>query len=49
MEMGCLPGELIEIIQKAPLKDPLSVSVAGYTLSLRVDEAKHIEVEPLEP
>ena len=45
MEMGCLPGEQIEIVKKAPLNDPLSVAVAGYTLSLRVDEAKHIEVE----
>lgn len=45
MEMGCLPGENIEILKKAPLNDPISVSVAGYTLSLRVEEAKHIEVE----
>jgi ferrous iron transport protein A len=45
MEMGCLPGEQIEITKKAPLHDPLSVAVAGYTLSLRVDEAKQIEVE----
>ncbi len=45
MEMGCLPGEHIEILKKAPLNDPISVAVAGYTLSLRVEEAKHIEVE----
>lgn len=45
MEMGCLPGEQIEILKKAPLNDPISVSVAGYTLSLRVEEAKNIEVE----
>jgi ferrous iron transport protein A len=44
MEMGCLPGEAIEITKKAPLHDPISVAVAGYTLSLRVDEAKQIEV-----
>ncbi len=48
MEMGCLPGEPIEVVKKAPFNDPLSVSVAGYILSLRVDEAKHIEVEPLD-
>ncbi len=41
MEMGCLPGEDIEIVKIAPLKDPVSVSVAGYVLSLRLDEAKH--------
>lgn len=47
MEMGCLPGEHIEILKKAPLNDPISISVAGYTLSLRVEEAKYIEVELL--
>lgn len=45
MEMGCLPGERIEIVKKAPLRDPVSVSVAGYVLSLRLDEAKHIVVD----
>lgn len=44
MEMGCLPGEEIEVIKIAPLNDPISISVAGYTLSLRIDEAKHIVV-----
>jgi ferrous iron transport protein A len=45
MEMGCLPGEQISIEQVAPLGDPVSVSVAGYILSLRLDEAEHILVE----
>ena len=45
MEMGCLPGEEISVEQIAPLGDPVSVSVAGYTLSLRLNEAEHILVE----
>ena len=45
MEMGCLPGEPISIEQVAPLGDPVSVSVSGYTLSLRLDEAEHIIVD----
>ena len=45
MEMGCLPGEEISMEQIALLGDPVSVSVAGYTLSLRLDEAEHIIVE----
>ncbi|HOZ85759.1 MAG TPA: FeoA family protein [Niabella sp.] len=44
MEMGCLPGERIEVVQKALFNDPMSVSVAGYLLSLRTDEARHIVV-----
>ena len=45
MEMGCVPGETIMIDQVAPFKDPISISVAGYKLSLRLDEAKYILVE----
>jgi len=45
MEMGCVPGERIQMEQIAPLGDPISVSVAGYHLSLRLNEAEHILVE----
>jgi ferrous iron transport protein A len=44
MEMGCLPGEEITVEQRAPLGDPVSISIAGYTLSLRLNEADHIIV-----
>ena len=47
MEMGCLPGEIIRIEQIAPLGDPISISVAGYNLSLRLNEAKQIFVEEM--
>ncbi|MBM3922013.1 MAG: ferrous iron transport protein A [Sphingomonadales bacterium] len=45
MEMGCVPGETILVEQIAPLGDPLSVSVAGYHLSLRINEADAIFVD----
>lgn len=45
MEMGCLPGESISVQKIAPLGDPVSVMVAGYTLSLRLDEADLIMVD----
>lgn len=47
MEMGCIPGEQVKVEQIAPLGDPISVSVAGYHLSLRINEANHIFVEPV--
>ncbi len=47
MEMGCLPGEEISVEQIAPLGDPVSVSISGYKLSLRLDEAEHIIVESI--
>jgi len=45
MEMGCVPGELIRVEQVAPLGDPISITVAGYNLSLRLDEASTIFIE----
>ena len=45
MEMGCIPGEIIRVDQIAPLGDPISISVAGYNLSLRLNEADQIFVE----
>ena len=47
MEMGCLPGEIVSVEKIAPLGDPISINVAGYHLSLRLDEAAKIYVEPL--
>ncbi|MFY8090854.1 MAG: FeoA family protein [Chitinophagaceae bacterium] len=44
MEMGCVPGEKVKVDQVAPLGDPISISVAGYHLSLRLDEASKILV-----
>lgn len=47
MEMGCVPGELIVVDQIAPLGDPISIFVAGYHLSLRINEAENILVEEI--
>lgn len=47
MEMGCLPGEIISVEKIAPMGDPISIRVAGYTLSLRLDEAETILVEEM--
>jgi Fe2+ transport system protein FeoA len=47
MEMGCVPGELVRVEQVAPLGDPISITVAGYNLSLRLNEADHIFVEEI--
>jgi len=45
MEMGCVPGEQVKVIQVALLGDPISIAVSGYTLSLRKSEAGKIFVE----
>lgn len=45
MEMGCVPGEKILVEQVAPLGDPISINISGYSLSLRINEAEHIFVD----
>ncbi len=47
MEMGCIPGETVRVEQIAPLGDPISIIVAGYYLSLRINEADQIMVEEM--
>jgi len=47
IEMGMQEGVEIEIVKYAPLKDPLEIILRDYHLSLRVDDAKQIEVELL--
>ena len=47
MEMGCVPGEMILVDQIAPLGDPISIRIAGYHLSLRINEAENILVEEI--
>lgn len=44
LEMGLLPGKMVRYNFKAPLGDPISVQVSGYSLSLRLDEAYLIEL-----
>ena len=46
MELGLVPGTEIVVIRRAPLGDPLEVSVRGVHLSLRRSEARRIHVAP---
>jgi ferrous iron transport protein A len=44
-DMGLVPGTAIKIQGRAPLYDPVALRVMGFTLTLRNNEADHIEVE----
>jgi ferrous iron transport protein A len=44
MEMGCLPGSTILFNFTAPFGDPICISVSGYDLSLRLEEASTISI-----
>jgi Fe2+ transport system protein FeoA len=47
LDMGILPGVVVEMIRVAPLGDPVDIKVKGYHLSLRKSEAAHISVEKI--
>jgi ferrous iron transport protein A len=44
-DMGLVPGTKITIQGRAPLYDPVALRVMGFTLTLRNNEADHIDVE----
>lgn len=44
LEMGFLPGTAVRYNFKAPLGDPICVSVSGLDLSLRLEEAATITI-----
>ena len=44
LEMGCLPGAAVRFNFSAPFGDPVCISVLGYELSLRLDEAATISI-----
>ena len=45
MDMGLTKGTEVYVRKVAPLGDPLELTVRGYELSLRKDDAQWIEVE----
>lgn len=44
-DMGLVPGKEVRIQGRAPLHDPVSLRIMGFTLTLRNNEADHIQVE----
>ena len=47
LDMGVIPGAEITVIKYAPLGDPIELMIHGYELTLRLEDAARIEVEPL--
>jgi ferrous iron transport protein A len=48
MEMGCIPGQEVELKFIAPFGDPLAFDISGYCLSMRRKEATGVEIIMLE-
>ncbi|MRX69290.1 MULTISPECIES: FeoA family protein [Flavobacterium] len=45
LEMGCLPGSEVELLQIAPFGDPLYLDINGSHVAIRIETAREIEVE----
>ena len=45
LEMGCLPGNEVELLQIAPFGDPLYLNINGSHLAIRIETARQIEVK----
>ena len=45
LEMGCLPGNEVQLLQLAPFKDPMYLNINGSHLAIRQDTAKLIIIE----
>ncbi len=49
LDMGMIPGVEVTVIKFAPMGDPMEIQIHGYELTLRLEEASQIEIEPIEP
>lgn len=45
-ELGLVPGTKVRLVRRAPLGDPIEISVRGSRLAMRCSEAKHIKILP---
>lgn len=48
LDMGLIPHTEVTIRKTAPLGDPIELSLRGYTMTIRKDDASQIEVRPIE-
>ena len=48
LEMGCLPGNFVELVQLAPFKDPMYLNINGSHVAIRKETAIHILIEKVD-
>ncbi|WP_299112634.1 FeoA family protein [uncultured Winogradskyella sp.] len=48
LEMGCLPGNSVELVQVAPFADPMYLNINGSHLAIRKETAIHILIETVD-
>ena len=48
LDMGVIPGAEVTVVKFAPMGDPVELMIHGYELTLRLEDAAKIGIEPLE-
>lgn len=48
LDMGVIPGATLKVEKLAPMGDPMELRIHGYELTLRIDDARLIEIEKIE-
>lgn len=49
LDMGLIPGAEATLVKFAPMGDPMELLIHGYEFTLRLEDARHIEIEKCEP
>ena len=47
LDMGVIPGAEVTVVKLAPMGDPMELQIHGYELTLRLDDAAKIDIEPI--
>lgn len=47
LEMGCLPGNYVELVQVAPFHDPMYLNINGSHVAIRKETAMHILIKKI--
>ncbi|MBO5524472.1 MAG: ferrous iron transport protein A [Roseburia sp.] len=48
LDMGLIPGTAVTVRKIAPMGDPIEIRLRGYELTIRVEDAKKIEIGGME-
>lgn len=46
LDMGLIPGTEVMVRKVAPMGDPIEIHIRGYELTIRIEDARNIELAP---
>lgn len=46
LDMGLIPHTRVTVVKIAPMGDPMEIRLRGYELTIRMEDAEKIEIQP---